>query len=251
MKALITGAGSGIGREMAIYLDSISYDLILVDKDSLSLEDLKGVLKREHKYIVTDLSDVKKVKDLYIFTKKDDIDMLINNAGFGLFGDYNSCDMLTEVEMIDVNIKALHVLTRMYLKDMVKKDKGYILNVGSSAGLLRGGPLMSCYYASKSYVVAFTCALYEELRRNKSHVVVSCLCPGPVSTNFNETAGVSFNIKSLNARYVAIYGLKKMYLDKKLIIVPGFNIKMLRVVSKIVPDSILVRFVYKSQRRKG
>ena len=77
MKALITGAGSGIGREMAIYLDSISYDLILVDKNSLSLEDLKGVLKREHKYIVTDLSDVKKVKDLYIFTKKDDIDMLI------------------------------------------------------------------------------------------------------------------------------------------------------------------------------
>ena len=159
MKALITGAGSGIGREMAIYLDSISYDLILVDKNSLSLEDLKGVLKREHKYIVTDLSDVKKVKDLYIFTKKDDIDMLINNAGFGFFGDYNSCDMLTEVEMIDVNIKALHVLTRMYLKDMVKKDKGYILNVGSSAGLLRGGPLMNCYYASKSYVVAFTCAL--------------------------------------------------------------------------------------------
>ena len=135
MKALITGAGSGIGREMAIYLDSISYDLILVDKNSLSLEDLKGVLKREHKYIVTDLSDVKKVKDLYIFTKKDDIDMLINNAGFGLFGDYNSCEMLTELEMIDVNIKALHVLTRMYLKDMVKKDKGYILNVGSSAGL--------------------------------------------------------------------------------------------------------------------
>ena len=251
MKALITGAGSGIGREMAIYLDSISYDLILVDKDSLSLEYLKGVLKREHKYIVTDLSDVKKVKDLYIFTKKDDIDMLINNAGFGLFGDYNSCDMLTELEMIDVNIKALHVLTRMYLKDMVKKDKGYILNVGSSAGLLRGGPLMNCYYASKSYVVTFTCALYEELRRNKSHVVVSCLCPGPVSTNFNETAGVSFNIKSLNARYVAIYGLKKMYLDKKLIIVPGFMTRVGVFISRFLPVKLLLKITYNIQRKKG
>lgn len=251
MKALITGAGSGIGREMAIYLDSISYELILVDKDSLSLENLKSVLKREHKYIVTDLSDMKKVKDLYIFTKKDSIDMLINNAGFGLFGDYNSCDMLTELEMIDVNIKALHVLTRMYLKDMVKKDKGYILNVASSAGLLKGGPLMSCYYATKSYVVDFTCALYEELRRNKSHVVVSCLCPGPVNTNFNKTAGVSFNIKSLNARDVAIYVLKKMYLDKKLIIVPGFMTRVGVFFSRFLPTKTLLRITYNIQRKKG
>lgn len=251
MKALITGAGSGIGREMSIYLDSISYDLILVDKDSSSLESLKNILKKEHKYIVTDLSDMKKVKDLYIFTKKDDIDMLINNAGFGLYGDYNSCDILTELTMIEVNIKALHMLTRMYLKDMTKKNSGYILNVASSAGLLKGGPLMSCYYATKSYVTSFTCAIYEELRRNKSKVVISCLCPGPVNTNFNKTSGASFNIKSLNARDVAIYGLKKMYIDKKLIIVPGFSVRLGVFITRFIPTKTILKITYKIQRKKG
>ena len=251
MRALITGAGSGIGREMAIYLDSISYELILVDKDGSSLEKLKSDLKNEHKFIVTDLCDLKKVKDLYIITRKDNIDMLINNAGFGLYGDYNSCDLLTELDMINVNLVAVHVLTRMFLKDMVKKDKGYILNVASSAGLLRGGPLMSCYYGTKGYVVDFTCALYEELRRNKSHVVVSCLCPGPVSTNFNKVAGVNFNIKSLSACGVARYGLKKMYLDKKLIIVPGFWARVGVFVSRFLPVKWLLRITYNIQRKKG
>ena len=251
MRALITGAGSGIGREMAIYLDSISYELILVDKDGSSLEKLKSDLKNEHKFIVTDLCDLKKVKDLYIITRKDNIDMLINNAGFGFYGDYNSCDLLTELDMINVNVVAVHVLTRMFLKDMVKKDKGYILNVASSAGLLRGGPLMSCYYGTKGYVVDFTCALYEELRRNKSHVVVSCLCPGPVSTNFNKVAGVNFNIKSLSACVVARYGLKKMYLDKKLIIVPGFWVKVGVFVSRFLPVKWLLRITYNIQRKKG
>ena len=251
MRALITGAGSGIGREMAIYLDSISYELILVDKDGSSLEKLKSDLKNDHKFIVTDLSDLKKVKDLYIITRKDNIDMLINNAGFGLYGDYNSCDLLTELDMINVNVVAVHVLTRMFLKDMVKKDNGYILNVASSAGLLRGGPLMSCYYGTKGYVVDFTCALYEELRRNKSHVVVSCLCPGPVSTNFNKVAGVNFNIKSLSASDVARYGLKRMYLDKKLIIVPGFWVRVGIFVSRFLPVKWLLRITYNIQRKKG
>lgn len=250
MKALITGAGSGIGREMAIYLDSISYDLILVDKDSLSLENLKSVLKREHKYIVTDLSDMKKVKDLYIFTKKDNIDMLINNAGFGLFGDYNSCDLLTELKMIDVNIKAVHILTRMFLKDMVKKNKGYILNVASSAGLLRGGPLMSTYYATKSYVVSFSLAIAEELRRNKSNVKVGVLCPGPVKTNFNNVAGVKFNMSSLSSRYVARYAIDKFLREGKTIIIPGFKVRIGLFFSRFLSIKSLVRITYRFQRRK-
>ena len=251
MRALITGAGSGIGREMAIYLDSLSYELILVDKNDVSLEKLKSDLKNAHKFIVTDLSDLKKVKDLYIITRKDNIDMLINNAGFGLYGDYNNCDLLTELDMINVNVVAAHVLTRMFLKDMVKKNKGYVLNVASSAGLLRGGPLMSCYYGTKGYVVDFTCALYEELRRNKSRVVVSCLCPGPVSTNFNEVAGVSFNIKSVSARDVARYGLRMMYSKHKLIIVPSFRVRFGVFVSRFLPVKMLLRITYNIQRKKG
>ena len=251
MKALITGAGSGIGREMAIYLDSISYDLILVDKNSLSLEDLKGVLKREHKYIVTDLSDVKKVKDLYIFTKKDDIDMLINNAGFGLFGDYNSCDMLTELEMIDVNIKAVHILTRMFLKDMEKKGQGRILNVASSAGLLKGGPLMSTYYATKSYVVNFSLAIYEELRRKKSNVKISVLCPGPVNTNFNDVAGVKFNLKSLSAEYVAKYAIDEMLNKNKLLIIPGTSTKLGIFITRFLPIKLILKITYRIQERKN
>ena len=119
--------------------------------------------------------------------------------------------------MIDVNIKAVHILTRMYLKDFTKRNSGYILNVGSSAGLLKGGPLMICYYATKSYIVSFTNAIYEELRRNKSKVRIACLCPGPVKTNFQKVADVKFNTKELDARYVARYAIENLLSSKNLL----------------------------------
>ena len=152
--------------------------------------------------------------------------------------------------MIDVNIKAVHILTRMVLKDMVKKDKGYILNVASSAGLLKGGPLMSCYYATKSYVVSFTNAIYEELRRNKSNVSISVLCPGPVRTNFNNVAGVKFNLKSLDARDVAHYGIDNMF-KKKLTIIPGFSVKLGVFFSRFLSTKALLRITYNIQKRKN
>ena len=136
MKALITGASSGIGKDMAIYLSKCGFELIVCGRDKSKLEQLQSSLKTKVKVIIIDLADEKKVKDLYMVTKSENVDVVINNAGFGLFGDYNSCDLLTELEMIDVNVKAVHILTRMFLKDMVKKNKGYILNVASSAGLL-------------------------------------------------------------------------------------------------------------------
>ena len=169
MKALITGASSGIGREMAIYLSELGCDLIIAARDKEKLEELQKELKTKVQIIVIDLANEKKIKDLYMITKNENIDILINNAGFGLFGSYNDVDLLTELNMIDVNIKAVHILTRMYLKDFTKRNSGYILNVGSSAGILKGGPLMSCYYATKSYVCSYSFALYEKLRRNKSN----------------------------------------------------------------------------------
>lgn len=249
MKALVTGASSGIGKEMAIYLSKLGFELILVAKDKEKLEELQNKLKTKSKVIVLDLADEKKVKDLYLLTKNDDIDLLINNAGFGLFGDYNEVDIKTEFNMIDVNIKAVHLLTRLFLKDMVKKDKGYILNVASSAGLLKGGPLMSTYYATKSYVTTFTLATYEELRRNKSNVKISVLCPGPVNTNFNKVAKVEFNLKSLSAEYVAKYAIDKMF-NNKLLIIPGFSTRLGLFVSRFIPTKLLLKITYKIQKRK-
>lgn len=250
MKALITGASSGIGREMAIYLSELGFDLVLASRDKEKLEQLQSSLKTKVKVVVIDLADEKHAKDLYMVCKNENIDVLINNAGFGLFGDYNSVSVLTELNMIDVNIKAVHILTRMFLKDMVKKNKGYILNVASSAGLLKGGPLMSCYYATKSYVTSFTLAIAEELRRNKSKVRVSVLCPGPVDTNFNNVAGVKFNIASLSARYVARYAIDKFLRERKIVIVPGFKVKMGIFFSRFVSIKRLLRITYNIQRRK-
>ena len=250
MKALITGASSGIGREMAIYLSELGFDLVLASRDKEKLEQLQSSLKTKVKVVVIDLADEKHAKDLYMVCKNENIDVLINNAGFGLFGDYNSVSLLTELNMIDVNIKAVHILTRMFLKDMVKKNKGYILNVASSAGLLKGGPLMSCYYATKSYVTSFTLAIAEELRRNKSKVRVSVLCPGPVDTNFNNVAGVKFNIGSLSARYVARYAIDKFLREGKIVIVPGFKVKMGIFFSRFVSIKRLLRITYNIQRRK-
>lgn len=171
MKALVTGASSGIGREIAKYLSEKGVDLILASRDKAELEYMQKELKTKVKIVVIDLADEKRIKDLYMIIKNEDIDILINNAGFGDFGDYNNADILKELNMIDVNVKAVHILTRMILRDMAKKDSGYILNVASSAGLLEGGPLMSCYYATKSYVVSFTNAIYEELRKiGRAHV---------------------------------------------------------------------------------
>lgn len=250
MKALITGASSGIGRELAIYLSELGFDLIIVARDKEKLESLADEIKTKVKIVVIDLADEKRAKDLYMITKNEKVDFLINNAGFGAFGDYDEVELLNELKMIDLNIKAVHILTRMFLKDMVKRNKGYILNVASSAGLLKGGPLMSTYYATKGYVVDFTLAISEELRRNKSKVKVSVLCPGPVDTNFNNVAGVKFGISSLSARYVARYAIDKIVSKNQLLIVPGFKVRMGIFFSRFISTKKLLKITYKIQKRK-
>ena len=245
MKVLITGASSGIGLSMAKYFDSIGYDLILVTRDKSKLSNIKFNNKVD--IFSTDISDVDNCIKLY--NKYSDVDILVNNAGFGLFGEFNDTDLDKELNMIDVNIRALHVLTKLYLKNMIKRDSGHILNVGSIAGFMPG-PLMDSYYASKNYVVRLSQGIKEELRRKKSNVGIHVLCPGPVKTNFDNVAGVSFSLKGLDSDYVAKYAIDMM-LKGKFIIIPGFSIKMLRFVSKIIPDSLLVKMVYNSQKRKN
>ena len=246
MKALITGASSGIGREMSIYLSELGYDLIVVARDREKLLELKNILKSDTIICKYDLSKVDNVYKLCEDVKNEKIDIVVNNAGYGLFGSFNEASDDIEMNMIDLNIKCLQLLTKHFIKD---KNVKYILNVGSSAGLMKGGPLMSTYYASKSYVVNYTLAIYEELRREKSDKVISVLCPGPVNTNFNNRANVSFNLKSLKARDVARYAINQMF-KKKLIIIPGLKVKMGIFITRLMPTKLLLRITYKIQERK-
>ena len=246
MKALVTGASSGMGRDFAIDLSNMGYDLVLVATDEDKLNETRNMCKTKAEICVMDLSDVNNCIKLH--NKYKDIDLLINNAGFGLFGRFDESDLDRELNMIDVNIVAVHTLTKLYLKDMIKKDRGRILNVASSAAFLPG-PLMSTYYSTKAYVYRLTLAIYEELRRKKSKVKVSVLCPGPVDTNFNNVANVTFAAKSLSSKYVCKYTLKKMF-KNKLIIIPGFTMKLAYVSTKIIPVKMLVKVAYNIQKRK-
>ncbi len=248
MKALITGASSGIGYNMAKYLNSMGYSLVLVARDKEKLQKIQKELSGEVKIVVADLSNESKLKELYVLCKNDNIDILINNAGFGLFGEFTETDLNKELEMIDVNIKAVHILTKLFLKDMKKRNKGYILNV-SSAASFQAGPLMATYYATKSYVTKLTLAIYEELRRDKSNVHISCLCPGPVNTNFNNVANVQFSMKSLSSEYVARYAIDKMF-QNKLIIIPGIKMKFTIFFNRLVSNKLAIRIVYKFQKKK-
>ncbi len=248
MKALITGASSGIGKDIALYLSEQGYDLIVVARRKDRLEELKKICKTNVTVINLDLSDVNNCFKLYEITKKDKIDILVNNSGFGLCGEFYSTDLNKDLEMIDLNIKALHVLTKLYLKDMIKNNKGYILNVASSAAFAPG-PLMATYYSSKSYVFRLSESINEELKQMKSNVHISVLCPGPVETEFNDVANVKFAFKPLTSKYVAKYAIDKMF-KNKLIIIPGFSMKCNRILSKITPDNLISKVIYRSQKRK-
>ena len=204
MIALITGASSGLGKDFAIELSKQGYDLVLVARNKKELEKVKKLCITKCDIEVMDLSILANCTKL--FKKYKNIDLLINNAGFGLFGEFNNTDLEKEINMIDLNISALHILTKLYLNQMVKKDSGRILNVASSAAFLPG-PLMSTYYATKAYVFRLTTAIYEELRKANSNVKISVLCPGPVKTNFNNVANVNFSIKGVESDYVVKYAL--------------------------------------------
>ena len=249
MKALITGASSGIGLEMAKYLaNEKNYDLIIVARRKKRLEKLKKELKTEVEIIELDLTKEENVYKLYNQTKKSNIDFLINNAGFGLFGAFNVTNLNRELEMIDLNIKAYHILTKLFLLDFVKKDKGRILNVASSAGFL-AGPHLNTYYATKNYVLKLTMAIYEELKEQNSNVHISALCPGPVNTEFSKVAFGYFTIKGLSPEYTAKYAIEKS-LKNKLIIVPGLSMKLGLFLQRFIPYKLQLKITSLIQKRK-
>lgn len=295
MWALVTGASSGIGRDIARYLYKLGYSLIIVARDKGRLEELKKDLegnnvntsagssinrtnsnndsrnnnnsinlnnskidsknnnekiktKQEIIVIAKDLSNEENCMEIYEETKNIQMDLLVNNAGFGVFGEFSKTDLEKEINLINTNITALHILTKLYLKDMIKRNSGHILNVASIAGM-EPGPLMATYYASKSYVIRLSRAINKELKKEKSKVKISILCPGPVDTNFNNVANVVFKAPSMPSEKVARYGIDKA-LKGKLIIIPGILNKSVRFFSKVVPDCILEEVAYHIQRRK-
>lgn len=248
MKTLITGASSGIGRELARLLAPACTHLILVGRNSQRLEALGEELSAHSGLQVTALSlDLSRPENcVRLHRDHPDVDFLINNAGFGAFGEFLETSLDIELDMIDTNIKALHILTKLYLTDMVARDRGRILNVASIAGFLPG-PLMAAYYATKSYVVRLSEAVWQELRARGSQVKISILCPGPVDTNFARTANITFHFDGDDVRKTAEYALA--HLDR-FYIVPGLPFRAARVLVKAIPTAAAASAVYWLQSRR-
>ena len=250
MKILITGASSGIGRDMARILAKKNNSLVLVARNENALNELaKELQEKENVKVIVypcDLSIEENCIELH--SKISDIDILINNAGFGDCGIFSETTLEKDLKMIKTNITAYHILTKLYLNDMKKRNNGIILNVASIAGFMPG-PLMATYYSTKNYVVRLSEAIREELRKEKSKVQISLLCPGPVETNFNKEANVIFKLKGADSMSIAKYAIKK--LEKgKFYIMPGVGVKITRILAHIVPSSFISKFIYNVQKRK-
>lgn len=248
MKALITGASSGIGREIALYLSELGYDIIVVGRNEFELRNIKNLVKTKVEVVKMDLTERVNCWKLHEMFKREPIEVLINNAGFGVHGFVTETDLEKDLDLIDLNITAVHMLTKLFLTDMKKRNLGYILNVSSIAGFLPG-PLMAEYYASKSFVTSYTRAINTELKKEGADVHVCCLCPGPTKTNFNKVAKVEFNTKPYSAEFVAEYGINKMF-EEKTVIIPGIKMKALHVASKILPSAFLSNMAYLFQKKK-
>ena len=249
MKALITGASSGIGKEMAKVLASRGWDLIVVARrESLLLELKEELAGCDVKVCVCDLSQVSQVKALCKTLKDEPIEMVINNAGFGDLGYFDETDEEKELNMINTNITALHLLTKYFVKRFKQQNHGYILNVASIAAFAPG-PMMATYYATKAYVLRLSLAINKELQKAKSNVRISVLCPGPVKTEFNKVANSSFAIAGMNAKEVAEYAIDQT-LQKKQLIFPGVFTKLAHAASGMVSQRFASEVVYHIQKAR-
>lgn len=269
MLALVTGASSGIGAEFAKYLYSLGYDLVLTARREDKLRELAGELTgdftknssgciKSHpaspsSAVYISCADLSKREECFrlhdeLLRQGLQVDFLINNAGLGVYGRFLETDLDRELGLIDVNVTAVHILTKLYLRDMQKRGSGIILNVGSSAGFM-AGPTFSSYYASKNYVVRLTEAIHEELRRAKSPVKISVLCPGPVKTPFNQNADVKIPGEGLDPAAVARIGVDGA-LRGRMVIVPGFTMKLGLFFTRLMGETLMTRVTYLVQVRK-
>ena len=255
---LITGASSGIGYEFAKIYAKKGYNLVITARRKNNPDRIKQELESFDTsicvdIIVLDLSKQNSAKELYEVVKQRGIliDTLINNAGFGVYGNFIETDIEKEIDMIELNIKSLVVLTKLFLKDMVSRNNGTIINVASTAAF-QPGPLMSVYYASKSFVLSFTEAIRNEVR--DTNVNISVLCPGPTDTEFEKSASLEESslftkLKVMKPEKVAIIGYKGINRNKS-VIIPGILNNILITFNKIIPRALVINIVRKLQESK-
>ena len=254
--ALITGASNGIGYELAKVHASNGDNLVLVARNKNKLDELKIELEKQFKITVytigKDLSIINAAQEVYDELKQKNIviDYLINNAGFGDYGFLIETDWNKELQMINLNITTLTHFTKLFLKDMVKKGSGKIMNVASVAAFL-SGPTMAIYYASKAYVLSFSEAIDNEVR--DKGVTVTTLCPGPTESGFLEAAALQnsklFKGKKIaSAKEVAEYGYKAM-MQGKTVAIHGFMNRIMASAVSFIPRSILVKAVRRIQEK--
>lgn len=246
MRVLITGASSGLGRDMAYELAKRGFDLVLVARREDRLLEIKETVSVNTDIITADLTKPEEV--IRVYNEAGKIDMLINNAGFGVFGEFSQTELSAEMDMLYVNVRAMHMLMKLYINDFEKQGGGRILNVASAAAFCPG-PMFAGYYATKAYMYRLSVSVARELEMTGSKTKISVLCPGPVKTEFGEVAKVSFGLYGLDSKYVAEYAVEKLLKGKK-VIVPGKLMQCARFLTKLLPDSILARITAKIQSQK-
>lgn len=247
--AVITGASSGIGAEFARQLSDRGYRLMLVARREDRLRRLAAELPTACEIFPADLSRAEECLRLARTLENRRVDLFINNAGFGDCGPFAETELDKELRMLDVNVRAVQILTKRMVQQMQRQGGGKLLNVGSSAGLLPAGPYMATYYATKSYVVSLTRAVAAELREHHSPVYVGCLCPGPVRTEFNDVANVRFALPGISANFCVRCALAGIRL-RKTILVPGPLLAMGMTLSHLVPVPLMVTLAGIQQKRK-
>ncbi|MBO5999213.1 MAG: SDR family NAD(P)-dependent oxidoreductase [Lachnospiraceae bacterium] len=251
--AVITGASSGIGAEFARAYGKQGFGLVLCSRRKIIPDDIPA--GTDIRYVCADLSGEEGCETLMeevrrIGSSGGSIEVLVNCAGFGLAGAFSDTDTDRELEMIDLNIRAVHILMKEMLAIFRARGRGTILNVASSAGLFPGGPYFSTYYATKSYVCSLTKAVAEEQREEKSGIYIACLCPGPVDTEFNNTANVRFALKGISAAECVSYAMRQMK-KKRTVIIPGLSIRAAVFFAGLVPDRFLMPVIARQQKRKS
>lgn len=247
MYTLITGASSGLGKELAYIFAENNFNLILVARRKNLLDQLKVDLELKGiqvKVVVADLRDTKSCFDLFNSVKDLDITYLINNAGFGNLGYFNDTDLTTELEMIDLNIKAVHILTKLYINNFVE---GTVVNISSLAAYFPT-PIHATYSSTKSYVSFFSRAVNYELKKQGKNVRILTVAPGPIKTNFNQVAKAakSHGMDTKKCAKLIYKGIKK----RREFIVPGFSLKLIYFFNRFVPTRVLMMFSHKIQNRK-
>ena len=245
----ITGASSGIGQEFARRYAKLGCRLILTARRTDRLEALAAKLGTPCRILPADLAKEEDCQRLFKELEGETIDIFINNAGFGDCGPFLQTELAKDLDMLSVNIRALHILTKKIGQQLYKQGFGALLNVGSCAGLMPAGPYMATYYATKAYVVSLTSALAQELREARSPVYVGCLCPGPVNTEFNAVANVEFALRGITPEYCVRCALDGMA-RRKTVIVPNPVVAAGMTLGRFLPRPVYIKIAAHQQRKK-